>query len=190
MECCMTNAEIAIIVVVIIIAVATVAWYFLQYQRTRRLRAQFGPEYERTVSLSGNRRRAENDLLELQRRMEKIRIRPLSPEESDRFAAHWRTIQNRFVDDPAGSTREADLLVSELMQTRGYPMADFEHRVADLSVEHPTVVRNYRAAHVIALGLDEGKANTENLRQAVVHYRNLFDDLLEVHPVGPRGVNR
>ena len=94
----MTNREIAVIVVVIIIAAAAVAWYLLQQQRTRRLRARFGPEYERTVSLSGNRKQAEEDLLERQRRMEKIRIRPLSPQESDRFATQWRAIQNRFVD--------------------------------------------------------------------------------------------
>jgi len=186
----MTNAEITVIVVVVILAAAAVAWYFLQQQRTRRLRAQFGPEYDRAVSLSGNRRRAEQDLLERQRRMEKIRIRPLSPQQSDRFAAQWRAIQTRFVDDPSGSTREADRVVSELMEARGYPMADFEHRVADLSVEHPTVVRHYRAAHVIVLGLDEGKASTEDLRQALVHYRDLFDDLSEVQPVGPRGVDR
>ena len=183
----MTNAEIAVIVVVIIIAAAAVAWYFLQQQRSRRLRAQFGPEYDRAVSVSGNRRQAEHDLLKRQRRMEKIRIRPLSPQESDRFGTQWRSIQTRFVDDPPGSTREADRLVSELMQARGYPITDFEHRVADLSVEHPTVVRNYRAAHAIALGLDQGKASTEDLRQALVYYRDLFDDLLEVHPVGPRG---
>jgi hypothetical protein len=186
----MTNAEIAVIVVVIIIAAAAVAWYFFQQQRTRRLRAQFGPEYDRAVSLSGSRRQAEQDLLERQRRMEKIPIRPLSPQESDRFATQWRAIQTRFVDDPPGSTREADGLVSELMQARGYPITDFEHRVADLSVEHPAVVRNYRAAHTTALGLDEGKASTEDLRQALVYYRDLFDDLLEVQPVGPRGVHR
>jgi hypothetical protein len=186
----MTNQEIAVIVAVIIIAAAAVAWYLLQQQRTRRLRARFGPEYERTINLSGNRRRAEQDLLERQRRMEKIRIRPLSPQESDRFAAQWRAIQNRFVDDPNGSTRNADRLVSELMEARGYPMADFDRRVADLSVEHPTVVRNYRSAHAIALGFDEGKASTEDMRQALVHYRDLFDDLLEVQPAGPRGVHR
>ena len=186
----MTNREIAVIVVVIIIAAAAVAWYLLQQQRTRRLRARFGPEYERTINLSGNRRRAEQDLLERQRRMEKIRIRPLSPQESDRFATQWRAIQNRFVDDPPASTHEADRLVSELMGARGYPMADFERRVADLSVEHPTVVRNYRSAHAIELVLDEGKASTEDMRQALVHYRDLFDDLLEVQPAGPRGVHR
>lgn len=187
----MTNAEIAVIVVVIIIiAAAAVAWYVLQRQRTRRLRVQFGPEYDRTIGLTGNRRRGEQELLTRQRRMESIPIRTLSPQESDRFTGQWRQIQSRFVDDPAGSTREADRLVTELMQVRGYPMTDFEHRVADLSVEHPTVVRNYRAARAIALRLDEGKASTEDLRQALVHYRDLFDDLLEVQPAGPRGVHR
>jgi hypothetical protein len=131
-----------------------------------------------------------NELTYRQRRMESIPIRTLSPQEGDRFTSQWRQLQSRFVDDPAGSTREADRLVSELMQARGYPMTDFEHRVADLSVEHPIVVRNYRGAHAIALRLDEGQASTEDLRQALVHYRDLFDDLLEVHPVGPRGVER
>jgi hypothetical protein len=187
----MTNAEIAVIVVVIIvIAAAAVAWYILQQQRSRRLRAKFGPEYDRTVGLTGNRQRAERELLTRQRRMESIPIRTLSPQESDRFAGQWRQIQSRFVDDPAGSTREADRLVSELMQARGYPMTDFEHRLADLSVDHPTVVRNYRAAHAIALRLDEGKASTEDERQALVHYRDLFDDLMEVQPAGPRGLHR
>ena len=186
----MSNAEIAVIVVVIIIAAAAVACYAIQQQRSRKLRAQFGPEYDRAVRVAGNRRRAEQELLTRQRRMESIPIRTLSPQESDRFAGQWREIQTRFVDDPAGSTREADRLVSELMQTRGYPTTDFEHKVADLSVEHPTVIRNYRAARSIALRLDEGKASTEDLRQALVHYRELFDDLLEVQPVEPRRVQR
>ena len=190
----MTNAQIAVIVLVIIIiaiiAAAAVAWYVLHQRRTKRLRAQFGPEYDREVRVTGSRPRAEQELLTRQRRMESIPIRTLSPQEGDRFAGQWRQIQSRFVDDPMGSTREADRLVSELMQARGYPMTDFEHRVADLSVEHPNVVRNYRGAHAVALRLDEGQASTEDLRQALVHYRDLFDDLLEVHPVGPRGVHR
>jgi len=186
----MTNSEIAVIVIVVIIVAAAVALYFLQQQRTRRLRARFGPEYDRTVGLSRNRWQAERDLERRQRRMEKIHIRPLSPQESDRFGDQWRGIQSRFVDDPAGSTRDADRLVSELMEVRGYPTTDFEHRVADLSVEHPNVVRNYRAAHAIALGVDEGRTSTEDLRQALVHYRDLFDDLLEVQPVGPRGARQ
>jgi hypothetical protein len=186
----MTNGEITVIVlVIIIIAVAAVAWYVLQRQRSRRLRAQFGPEYDRAVGVTGSRRRAEQELITRQRRMESIPIRTLSPQESDRFAGQWRQVQSRFVDDPAGATREADHLVSELMQARGYPMTDFEHRVADLSVEHPNVVRHYRGAHAIALRLDEGQASTEDLRQALVHYRDLFDDLLEAHPVEPRGVH-
>jgi hypothetical protein len=185
----MTTSEIILIVVVIIIAAAAVAWYGIQQQRSRKLRAQFGPEYDRAVRVTGNRWRAEQELLTRQRRMESIPIRTLSPQESDRFAGQWRQIQSRFVDDPAGSTHEADRLVSELMQARGYPMADFDHRVADLSVEHPNVVRNYRAAHAIAVRLDEGQASTEDLRQALVHYRDLFDGLLEAHPIGPRGAH-
>jgi len=122
--------------------------------------------------------------------MEKVSIRSLSPPEHDRFADQWRGIQSHFVDDPAGSIRAADRLVYDVMQARGYPMGDFEHRAEDISVDHPHVVRNYRLAHEIALSEKEGKASTEDLRQGLVYYRDLFDELIEAHAVEGREARR
>jgi hypothetical protein len=122
--------------------------------------------------------------------MEKIPIRPLADVDREHFTSEWHKTQSQFVDDPPGSIHQADRLVCDLMKVRGYPVSDFEHRAADLSVDHPQVVRNYRAAHPIAARLDRGEASTEDLRQALVYYRDLFDELLEAHPVGDRGVRR
>jgi hypothetical protein len=123
--------------------------------------------------------------------MDKIRIHQLAPEERDRFAAEWHNVQGRFVDDPPESIEEADRLVCDLMRARGYPMSDFDRRAADLSVDHPHVVRNYRAAHDIAMRREKGEASTEDLRKALVYYRDLFDELLGT-PVAasPREVRR
>jgi FtsZ-interacting cell division protein ZipA len=185
----MTTTQIVIIVVAIAVAAALV-WYFLKQERSKKLRTKFGPEYDHALRRFGSQVKAEEDLLRRQKRMEKIPVRPLSEHERDQFADQWHQTQSHFVDDPPGSIREADRLVIELMKTRGYPVADFEHRAADLSVDHPLVVRNYRAAHSIALRLEEGGASTEDLRQALVYYRDLFDELLEVHPAGSQGVRR
>ncbi len=180
-----------VIVVIAVIVVAILAWSLYRERRSRNLRTRFGPEYEHAVREYGGRSKAEEALVARQKRVEKIHIRPLPAEERDRFADQWHEVQSRFVDDPPGSIQEADRLVNQVMQARGYPMADFEVRAEDLSVEHPHVVRNYRAAHAIALKRDKGEASTEDLRKALVYYRDLFDELLGVHAAaGPREVNR
>ena len=185
----MTTASIVVIIIAILIA-AAVVWYFLQQQRSKKLRARFGPEYEHAVRRFGGRPKAEEALVARQKRMEKIPVRSLNEQERDRFAEQWHQTQSRFVDDPAGSIHDADQLVCDVMKARGYPMSDFERRAEDLSVDHGGVVRNYRAAHAIALRLERGEASTEDLRQALVYYRDLFDELLEAHTTGPRGVRR
>jgi hypothetical protein len=176
-------------IVLIVIAVAVIAvlgWYLMRERRSKQLRSKFGPEYEFAMREFGDRNRAENALSNRQKRREKIHVRPLSHEEHDRFAGEWHNVQARFVDDPPGSIEEADRLVTNVMRTRGYPMAQFEHRAEDLSVDYPHVVRNYRAAHDIAERHERGDATTEDLRKAFVYYRDLFDELLEAGVAGHR----
>jgi len=171
----------AIAIVAVFAAVAT--WMYLQKRRTEQLRGRFGPEYDRTVKERGDRAKAESALQARAVRVERLHIRTLSPDDAARFSESWRRVQNRFVDDPRGAVTDADRLVAEVMQARGYPVGEFEQRVEDISVDHPNVVMNYRAAHDIARDHERGKATTEDLRQAMVHYRALFQDLLEVEPV-------
>lgn len=185
----MTTTSIVVLIIVVIV-VAAVVWYVLREQRSKKLRARFGPEYDRVLREQGSRTKTEQALVARQRRVEKIDIHPLSPQDRDRFAAQWHETQARFVDDPAGSIREADRLVYEVMIARGYPMSDFEHRAEDISVDHPHVVTNYRAAHEIAMHDEKGQASTEDLRKAMVYYRDLFDDLVEAPAVGAREVKR
>ena len=172
-----TTLLIALAVAVVVLA-AALAFLFRERQQGRRLRARFGPEYERTVHEYGDRRRAEENLAERERRVEKLHIHPLSAADHDRFFAAWRADQARFVDDPSGAVTEADRLVQEVMRARGYPVADFDHRVEDISVDHPHLVDNYRTAREIALRHRSGQADTEDLRRALVCYRALFDELL------------
>jgi len=172
-----------LIVLIVAIAVAAVlAWAFLQKRRTDTLRRRFGPEYQRAIDEYGNRTRAEKALEQRAQRTEKYHVRALTPQEQQRFSEAWRRTQATFVDDPARAIGEADHIVGEVMRTRGYPMADFDRRTEDLSVDHPHVLRNYRAAHDIALAEQEGRASTEDLRRGMVHYRELFDELLELQP--------
>jgi hypothetical protein len=169
-------------VVLLIVAVAAVAFGLFMYtqkERTKRLRAKFGPEYDRVVDSYGNRSKAEEDLVHRQKRVEKLHLRDLTAADADRFADAWRAEQARFVDSPRDAIANADRLVIELMKTHGYPMGDFEQRAADISVDHPVVLENYRAAHAIALHDSQGGASTEDLRQAMVHYRALFEELLD-----------
>ena len=184
-----TPIEIVIIVIAIVI-VAAVGLYLLQQQRSKRLRTRFGPEYERALHEYGSAPKAEQALRSREKRMQKINIRPLSSTERDRFAHQWHDTQARFVDDPGGSIRDADHLVYEVMMVRGYPMADFEHRAEDISVDHPSVVQHYRAAHEIALNEKEGTARTEDLRRALVYYRDLFENLIEAPVAGSSEVRR
>jgi len=166
-------------VLIAIILIGAIVWITLSRVRSQRLRQRFGSEYERTIRTEGNVRKAEAALEARAKRVARLHIRPLDSTDAQRFDAAWRAVQARFVDDPRGAVTEADRLVGEVMAARGYPVGDFEQRVADVSVDHPDVVMNYRAAREIALQHAEGRATTEDLRQAMVHYRALFRDLLE-----------
>jgi hypothetical protein len=169
-----------IVIAVAVVAVLVAAWLFMERRRRERLRTQFGPEYERTLRETGDVRRTESLLEGRAKRVGKYQIRPLSPDESQRFGLAWRRLQTRFIDDPSGAVREADTVVTELMTVRGYPMTEFENRAEDLSVDHPSVVDHYRQAHAIAGRDASSAASTEDLRQAVVYYRALFEELLDV----------
>jgi hypothetical protein len=162
------------------LVVAVGVWFVMETRRRRRLRARFGPEYERTVRDVGNVRRAEATLEARAKRVERLQIRALSAADSARFAETWRELQTRFVDAPQEAVTEADRLIGEVMTARGYPLGDFDQRSADISVDHPQVVAHYRAARDIARRQGSGEATTEDLRQALVHYRALFEDLLDV----------
>ena len=184
----MDTRTLAIAAVVILAVLAIAFWLWNQKQQSRRLEQRFGPEYNRTVDELGSRSKAEAELRNRERRVERLEIVPLAPADAERFSQEWKTLQGRFVDNPKGVLMEADQLVRELMLKRGYPMADFDHRAADISVHHPAVVEHYRAAQEIALRDRRGEADTEEMRKAVVHYRALFDDLLEVNqPTAAQG---
>lgn len=167
-------------IVVVAVSITLAVWFSYRKKQSKQLQDRFGPEYGRTVDDLGSRTKAESELKARAQRVESLDIAALSPSEAARFNVSWNALQGRFVDDPRGVVVQADQLVRELMLKRGYPMGDFEHRAADISVDHPTVVQNYRAAQAIALRGERGEASTEELRKAVVHYRALFDELLEV----------
>ena len=176
----MDQQQVAIVIGIIaaVVIVAVIGFFLSRRHRTQQLRQRFGPEYDRVVRKEGEVRRAEGVLEIRAKRHEKFALRPISEETRVDFAERWRIVQSQFVDDPKSAVSQADNLVTELMQTRGYPMADFEQRADDISVDHPVVVQNYRAAHDIALRHSRGQANTEDLRKAMVHYRSLFEELL------------
>jgi hypothetical protein len=167
-----------LIAVAVVLLVGLLAWVMYRQRQRTRLRSTFGPEYERTVDMAG-RRQAESELAARERRRAQLDIRPLDPAARERYGEAWRDAQARFVDSPEQSIREADHLVTEVMRERGYPMEDFDQRAADISVDHPNVVENYRAGHAASLANERGEASTEDLRQAMVHYRGLFLELLE-----------
>ena len=166
-------------VLIALVLIGAVVWITMSRVRSQRLRQRFGSEYQRAIRDEGTVRKAEAALEQRARRVAKLHIRPLAPSDAERFDHDWRAVQARFVDDPRGAVTEADRLVGEVMAARGYPVGEFEQRVADISVDHPDVVVNYRAAREIATLHAAGKADTEDLRQAMVHYRALFRDLLE-----------
>jgi len=168
-----------IVIVVAVLVLAAIGWLVWQRQRSEALRSRYGPEYDRALNEMGDRRRAEAELVKREVRVSQLDIRPLSAAQRNDYAARWRSIQAKFVDDPKGAVTDADGLVDEVMKTRGYPIATFDQRAADLSVHHPRVVENYRAARDIALRHRRGQATTEDLRQAMVFYRALFQDVLE-----------
>jgi hypothetical protein len=176
----MGTRELALIIALAVVCVLGITAFVLdRKRRTKRLRTQFGgAEYDRAVQNGGNRRRAEAGLEERTQRVEGFHVRPLAAGDRARFLLSWHAVQARFVDGPAGAVTEADQLLGDVMSTRGYPVSNFEQRAADISVDHPLVLENYRTAHEIALRQTRGQANTEDLRQAMVHYRSLFEELV------------
>jgi hypothetical protein len=172
-----TNTVIAAVLLIALV-ISVVAWLVMQKQRTLKLKQRFGPEYDLTVSELGSRVKAEAELTSREKRVAGFEIVPLTPADAVRFTQAWSALQGRFIDNPKGVVLDADHLVRELMAKRGYPMGDFEHLAADISVDHPDVVATYRAAQAIAARDERGEADTEELRKAVVHYRTLFDELL------------
>jgi hypothetical protein len=168
-----------ILIVVAILAICAAVWMYIQKRRTQGLRSKFGPEYDKAIDSHKDRTHAESDLEKRERRVAKFNIRSLRDEERIKYAEDWRTEQSLFVDDPRTAVKHADVLVQDVMKRRGYPISDFEQNAADLSVDHPLVVENYRAAHEIAVRDARGQSTTEDLRKAMVSYRALFEDLLE-----------
>ena len=172
----------------VILIIAVLAWFYVRKRRstTADLRQKFGPEYERAVQVHGSERKAELKLADREKRVDKLNIRDLDSMEHERFSKRWEAVQSRFVDSPKGAVAEADDLVSSVMKARGYPVSDFDQRAADISVDHPRVVENYRSAHEIALRVGKDQATTEELRAAMIHYRSLFEELVQ----GPVAVER
>jgi hypothetical protein len=174
----MNTTAIIIVAVVLLLGVAAVV--FLQRRRSHALRNRFGSEYARAVEDTGSRGKAEAELRERQARVAKLPLTEISPGDRARFSDAWTKLQSEFVDDPRAAVVHADVLLGDVMRARGYPVADFDQRAADISVDHPVVVENYRAAHDIAVRHSAGEASTEDLRQAMIHYRTLFEELARV----------
>jgi FtsZ-interacting cell division protein ZipA len=174
-----TQTWMILAAVVVLAAIAVGAWFYRR-QQSHKLQDHYGTEYTRTMTELGSRTKAESDLRAREKRVERLELIPLAAPDAARFTRAWQDLQGRFVDNPKGVVVQAEQLVRELMEKRGYPMGDFERRAGDISVDHPEVVANYRAAQSIAVRDQRGSADTEELRKAVVHYRALFDELLEV----------
>ena len=192
----MTSDNLMVIVIALaLIAAAAAAWMYFQRQRETRVKQRFGPEFDRAVKETGAPAKAVATLEDRVRRVEKFKIRKLTPDQARSLDREWQRVQGMFVDDPDGAVDAADRLVAQVMSARGYPIEDFDTRAADLSVDHPRVVENYRVARDLAVRRRRGEAGTEELRQAVVNYRALFQDLLEtesqpVHPEHERHPSR
>ena len=182
------DPKMIVFAVAVILIIGVLGWLYVRKRRhtTEALQQRFGSEYERAVREHGSERKAEANLADREKRVDKLNIRDLEPAERERFSKQWGSVQSRFVDSPQGAVVEADDLVSSLMKTRGYPVSDFDQRAADISVDHPRVVENYRSAHEIALRVGRQEATTEDLRTAMIHYRSLFEELVQ----GPIIVNR
>jgi len=188
----MTSTQIAIPAIIVIALIAAAVWLFMR-NRSKKLRAQFGPEYDRAVLETGSRFRAEAELEKVEKRVRRYPLRPLMATDRDRFQQSWRTVQATFVDDPARAFGEADQLLQSVMAARGYPPGDFKHRAAEISVDHAPVVEHYRAGYEIAVRHAQRQATTEDLRKGLVHYRALFDELMqeaEPAPLRARAVGR
>ena len=175
-----TQVLIAVAITIVVCAlIGAIIWVVVDRARSKRLRAHFGPEYDRLLQQTHRREVAEAELERRERRVKKYRIVPLSAQDRAYFAEAWAAVQNRFVDNPQAAVKEGHALIMDVMEKRGYPVTDFDQAAADLSVEYPSLVSNYRAASEIATRNRAGEAGTEELRKALVHYRALFQELLE-----------
>jgi hypothetical protein len=181
------SATVTIVLIIVVLLVLAAIVLGVRAARRRRLQQTFGPEYDRVVADTGNRTEAERELLERTKRHADLELRPLSPESRAKYAAAWEEVQIRFVDDPKDAVETADELVTKLIAERGYPTGDYDERLANLSVEHAATLEHYRNAHEISERSKSGSAETEDLRQALVHYRSLFADLLGENPVSSTG---
>jgi len=171
-----------IVIAVVVLLVAALASLYMRRRKTAALQQKFGSEYTRAVLVHGSERKAEAKLADREKRVEKLTIRDLDSSERERFAKQWENVQARFVDSPKGAVLEADDLVSALMKARGYPVSDFDQRAADISVDHPKVVENYRSAHETTTRVGRSEATTDELRAAMIHYRALFEELMQATP--------
>ena len=179
------NTTIMIITVVLVLVIigAILGLVFSRRRRSERLQDQFGPEYDHTVQTMGGEKKAQTELEERQKHVEALDIRPLSASERERYLTDWAAVQSKFVDEPGQAIVAADRLIMEVMQIRAYPVSDFEQRAADISVKYPALVSNYRAAREIAIKNEQHQADTEELRQAMIYYRSLFEELLETETI-------
>ena len=177
-----TTYIIVAVVLILLVAGAILVSVFSRRKRTERLQGKFGSEYDHTVQALGGEKKAHTELEARQKHVASLDIHPLSAKEGDRYVADWAAVQSKFVDEPGQSVINADRLIMEVMQLRNYPISDFEQRAADVSVSYPALVSNYRAAREIALKNEQHQANTEELRQAMIYYRSLFEELLEIEP--------
>jgi hypothetical protein len=170
-------------VVVLVVVSALLGLVFSRRRRSEQLHEKFGPEYDHTVQAMGNEKKAQTELDERQKHVKALEIRSLSASERERYLADWTAVQSKFVDEPGQAIVDADHLIMEVMQIRAYPVSDFDQRAADISVSYPALVTNYRAARQIAIKNEQHQANTEELRQALIYYRSLFEELLELETV-------
>ena len=168
-----------LIVIGVLIVLGAIAWYSTARRNTEHLRDRFGPEYNRVTSTAESKREAERELAQREERRDELEIKPLAQESRARYTEEWKSIQAEFVDEPGKAVSRADSLLQKVMSERGYPVEKFEQRAADLSVDHPKVVENYREGHRLATSGNGNGARTEELRQAMRHYRELFDELVQ-----------
>jgi hypothetical protein len=182
------DPKLIMLAAAVIVIMALVIWLYVRKRKntTAGLRQTFGPEYDRAVLTHGSGKKAEANLADRKERVEKLNLRDLDLVEHARFSKQWESVQSRFIDSPKGAVAEADDLVSSVMKARGYPVSEFDQRAADISVDHPRVVENYRSAHEIALRVGKDQATTEDLRTAMIHYRSLFEELVQVPTVVER----
>lgn len=178
-----TTITIIAVVLALVIVGALLGMSFSRRNRSTRLHNQFGPEYDHTVQTAGNEKKAQTELEERQKHVKALEIRPLSVSQREHYLADWTTVQSKFVDEPGQAIVEADRLITDVMQMRAYPVSDFEQRAADVSVSYPALVSNYRAARQIAIKNEQHQADTEELRQAMIYYRPLFEELLKTEAV-------